>query len=211
MDAEADVASPAEGAALRFGQFEVVPSSRRVVVDGRVAKLGGRAFDVLMVLVSRRGSLVSKDELLELVWPRLVVEENNLHVHIAALRKLLGPETIVTVPGRGYQFSGALAQAPRESSRRNDEPDREWSLDAGPLCVTARYCPRLLCRATALRVVAALFAFALAGWLAAWWVSRDDYAPVQAHVAQLARNAAQQPATHLPSPLNSSVLPLSAR
>jgi DNA-binding winged helix-turn-helix (wHTH) protein len=210
MDAQADVAGPADCRELRFGRFEVVPASRRVVVDGVVAKLGGRAFDVLMVLMSERGRVVTKDELFDRVWPKLVVEENNLHVHIAALRRLLGPDAIVTVPGRGYQLTASPAPAEPSAIPLDEEPDREWSVDAGPLVVTACYRPRRVCRATAIKLVAVLSAFAVAGWLAAWRVSHED-ATAPARVAVLERSDAQQPATHLPSPLNSSVRPLSAR
>ncbi len=74
-------------------------------VDGTPAKIGARAFDVLLALVERRERVVSKRELMDLVWPMLVVEENNLLVHMVALRKLLGPQAIATIPGRGYRFA----------------------------------------------------------------------------------------------------------
>ena len=77
---------------------------RRVLIDGTPAKVGARAFDVLLALVERRERVVPKRELMDLVWPRLVVEENNLLVHMVALRKLLGPRAIATIPGRGYRF-----------------------------------------------------------------------------------------------------------
>jgi len=95
--------------ALRFGRAEVRPSERELLVDGRPVALGARAFDLLLALIERRERIVNKNELLELVWPGLVVEENNLQVHISALRKLLGPAVIATVPGRGYQFAAPLA------------------------------------------------------------------------------------------------------
>lgn len=88
-----------------FGRFVIQPAARQVLVDGAPAKLGARAFDLLLVLVEHRDRLVGKHELLDLVWPGLVVEENNLQVHISALRKLLGPTVITTVPGRGYRFT----------------------------------------------------------------------------------------------------------
>ena len=78
---------------------------RRVLIDGAPAKIGARAFDVLLALVERRERVVPKHELMDLVWPRLVVEENNLLVHMVALRKLLGPRAIATIPGRGYRFA----------------------------------------------------------------------------------------------------------
>ena len=89
----------------RSGAIVIDPSQRQVQVDGEPARLGARAFDLLLVLLERRDRVVSKRELLDLVWPKLVVEENNLQVHVAALRKALGPEAIATVPGRGYQFA----------------------------------------------------------------------------------------------------------
>lgn len=78
---------------------------RQLVVDGQAARVGSRAFDLLMALVDRGDRVVAKQELLEVVWPGLVVEENNLQVHVMALRKLLGAQAIVTVSGRGYRFT----------------------------------------------------------------------------------------------------------
>ena len=71
-------------------------------------KLGGRAFDTLLVLVQERQRALPKGELMERVWPGLIVEENNLQVQIAALRKILGQDVIATIPGRGYQLIRAL-------------------------------------------------------------------------------------------------------
>ncbi len=84
------------------------PAQRDVLVDGKPAKLGSRAFDLLLTLVEHRDRVVSKNELLDLVWPGMIVEENNLQVHISALRKLLGPQVIATIPGRGYRFTAVL-------------------------------------------------------------------------------------------------------
>lgn len=88
-----------------FGHFVVRLDQRQLVVRGHGVPLGSRAFDVLEALVLRRDRLVTKAELLDLVWPNLVVEENNLQVAVSALRKLLGPQVIATVPGRGYRFT----------------------------------------------------------------------------------------------------------
>ena len=77
-------------AIYRFGHFELNPSTRQVMVDNQPAPLGARAFDVLLALIERRDRLVTKNELLDLVWPGVVVEENNLMVQVSALRKLLG-------------------------------------------------------------------------------------------------------------------------
>lgn len=90
--------------AYHFGQFRLVPDRRELLVDDAPVKLGGRAFDMLVALVLQHGRVLSKNELLDLVWPRLVVEENNLQVQVMALRRLLGHGAIATVPGRGYRF-----------------------------------------------------------------------------------------------------------
>ncbi len=94
-----------------FGRFEILTTERRLHVDGQPVSLGSRAFDLLAALVARRDRVVSKDELIDVVWPGLVVEENNLQVQISALRKVLGAQAIATVPGRGYQFTVAAAAA----------------------------------------------------------------------------------------------------
>ncbi|MDP3820888.1 MAG: response regulator [Burkholderiales bacterium] len=88
-----------------FGRFQVLVAERRLLVEGRPVALGSRAFDLLAALVARRDRVVPKDELIEVVWPCLVVEDNNLQVQISALRKILGAQAIATVPGRGYQFT----------------------------------------------------------------------------------------------------------
>lgn len=88
----------------QFGPIEVNPGQRVLRVSGAPVAIGGRAFDMLCVLIQRPGELVSKDELLDAVWGRVVVEEGNLHVHVSALRKALGAGVITTVPGRGYRF-----------------------------------------------------------------------------------------------------------
>ena len=72
--------------------------------------LGARAFDVLMCLIEQRDRVVSKEELLQRVWPGRVVEENNLTVHVSTLRKLLGPHAVSTVPGLGYRFTASLVE-----------------------------------------------------------------------------------------------------
>ena len=88
-----------------FEPFRLLPAQRLLLRDGAPLKLGGRAFDTLVALVERRDRVVGKGELMDLVWPRLVVEENNLQVQVATLRKLLGHPAIATIPGRGYRFT----------------------------------------------------------------------------------------------------------
>lgn len=101
----------------RFDRFELVPADRVLRANGAPVKLGGRAFDMLVALVERRDRVVNKHELMDLVWPKLVVEENNLQAQVVTLRKLLGPSAIATVPGRGYQFTLGVE---RSGSVRSD-------------------------------------------------------------------------------------------
>lgn len=89
---------------FRFGDFELQPDERRLLAAGKPVRVGRHAFDLLLVLAERAGHLVTKDELLERVWPKLVVEENTLQAHVSALRKILGSDAIATVSGRGYRF-----------------------------------------------------------------------------------------------------------
>lgn len=95
----------------RFGNAELLTRQRMLLVDGKQSRIGARAFDLLLELVEHRHRIVTKDELLDSVWPGVVVEENNLQVHISSLRKLLGPQAIMTVPGRGYRFTAAITEA----------------------------------------------------------------------------------------------------
>jgi len=92
-------------ASYKFGRFELHLERRQLLVDDQPTPLGERAFDVLLALIERPERLVTKDELLELGWPGLVVEENNLQVQVSALRKILGDGAIATVARRGYRFT----------------------------------------------------------------------------------------------------------
>jgi DNA-binding winged helix-turn-helix (wHTH) protein len=101
----------------RFGAFELQLEGRRLLKDGAPISLRPRAFDLLAALVERAGQLVTKDELLARVWPRVVVEEAALHVQVSALRKVLGSDAITTVSGRGYQFTLQVTKGDREANR----------------------------------------------------------------------------------------------
>lgn len=92
---------------IQVGECEVDFGVRAIRRRGKVLELGSRAFDVLATIALAGGRIVSKDELMETVWPDTVVEENNIHVQLSAIRKALGLDRklIVTVPGRGYQLA----------------------------------------------------------------------------------------------------------
>ena len=130
--------------ALHFQCFEIHPRERRLMVVGVPVKPSARAFDILMALVERRDRVVSKSELLQIVWPNLVVEENNLQVHISALRKILGPAAISTVPGRGYCFTAeSIAPVPSNQSgvtnRRSSDQPVGRSIDNGKTVSTHQH------------------------------------------------------------------------
>jgi Tol biopolymer transport system component/DNA-binding winged helix-turn-helix (wHTH) protein len=100
----------------RFGEYELDLSRRLLLMNGRRVALTPKAFDVLAALVQRHGQIVTKNELLQLVWPDTVVEEISLTRNISVLRKTLGEKPdehnfIVTVPGTGYGFVAAVEHA----------------------------------------------------------------------------------------------------
>ena len=111
------MASPGPPECYRFGPFELQPGNRRLLKDGVTISLRPRAFDLLVALVDRAGHLVTKDELLDRVWPKMVVEEAALHVQVSALRKVLGSDAITTVSGRGYQFTLPVTKGDSEATR----------------------------------------------------------------------------------------------
>jgi predicted ATPase/DNA-binding winged helix-turn-helix (wHTH) protein len=94
------------------GGFVLLPDAGGLRIDGRSVRLGVRAHKLLMVLAAQPERVVSRGELISAVWPRERVNENNLNVQIAALRKALGPGAIATIPGRGYRLMLPAADAP---------------------------------------------------------------------------------------------------
>ncbi len=96
---------------LQFGEYRLKRQERVVSGPNGPVDLSARAFDILNYLLGHHGEVVEKNTLLEAVWPGVVVEDNTLQVHIAALRKALGPEVIATVHGRGYKYAGPPPEA----------------------------------------------------------------------------------------------------
>ncbi|KAB0662345.1 transcriptional regulator, partial [Burkholderia territorii] len=97
---------------IRIGTLHVFLDRREIRSNGKLLRIGSRAFEILELLIRANGALVSKDEIMQRVWPHTIVEENNLQVHIAALRKALANDRnlIVTVPGRGYRLVGGQTE-----------------------------------------------------------------------------------------------------
>lgn len=110
---------------IRLGEFELLPSERALLSGGKPLELGARAFDLLLVLVESAGHLVSKSTLIERVWPRLIVDENNLPAQIASLRRVLGAGAIRTVPGFGYRLELPVAALDAPDSLRASAAGQE--------------------------------------------------------------------------------------
>ena len=138
-------------AAFVFGPFRLLAARRELSAHGVPVTLGQRAFDVLLALVRRHGELVTKDELMAEVWPGIAVEENNLQVHVSALRKVLGAagddqRYLLTVAGRGYRFVAPVdceSNVPAEAARRIGQTE-EGAGAAVPAIAASNNLPRQL-------------------------------------------------------------------
>jgi adenylate cyclase len=96
---------------LTFGSFRLeLDTDTLVGAEGRIA-LGSRAGALLRVLLEARGAVVAKPVLMDAVWPGLAVEESNLTVQVAAVRRALGDHWIATVSRRGYRFVGTVTES----------------------------------------------------------------------------------------------------
>jgi non-specific serine/threonine protein kinase len=110
----------------QFGAWEVDLARRELRAQGTAVPIGGRAFEIIEVLVQSAGEVVTKDELMARVWPGAIVEEATLWVHISAVRKALGPDRgmLKTASGRGYCLAGSWARRPDGSSADAAAPEQ---------------------------------------------------------------------------------------
>jgi DNA-binding winged helix-turn-helix (wHTH) protein len=109
-----------------FGSFTLNEAEQQLLRNDEPVRLAPKVFDVLLVLIQNRGSLVTKEKLLEEVWPDAFVEEANLSVNVASLRKALDEDDdewrcIETVPKRGYRFVAAVSEVTYESASAREE------------------------------------------------------------------------------------------
>ncbi|MFZ2986549.1 ATP-binding protein [Ideonella sp.] len=116
------LAPPGPPDIYRFGDFELQPGERRLLRAGLVLPLQAKALDLLITLVEHGGLLLSRQVLLDRVWPDVVVEDSNLTVQINALRRVLGSEWVATVPGRGYRFNSAVQPQASAALAGRDRP-----------------------------------------------------------------------------------------
>jgi TolB-like protein len=126
---------------LSFSDFVLQRRTRQLTRAMDIVPIGARAFDLLDLLIAHRDRVVGRDEIMAAVWPDVVVGENNLNVQVANLRKVLGGNAILTVPGRGLRFgldveaAGALALPDRPSVvvlpflNLGGDPDLAWFAD----------------------------------------------------------------------------------
>ena len=108
-----------------FGSFCLDQAERQLSRNGKTVRLAPKAFDVLLVLIQNKGCLVTKEALLKEVWPDVFVEEANLSVNIAGLRKALdegesAEQAIETVPKQGYRFVAPVSEVCVEAMERPD-------------------------------------------------------------------------------------------
>ena len=120
-------ASPASRS-FAFGQFVLRPERQLLLDHGAPVRIGGRALDLLTVLVERPGELIDKQVLVSRAWPNTFVDAANLKVNMASLRRALGeshaaPTYIATVVGRGYRFIAPVrASGFAAITQASDEP-----------------------------------------------------------------------------------------
>lgn len=117
-----------DGEEFSIGDMVLQPN-RQLLHEGQRLHLGSKALALISALAEARGELVTKDELMESVWPGVIVEENAIQVHIAALRKAMGSaaDRLVTIRGLGYRLElgrGTVAVAAPDSA----EPDLAQTL-----------------------------------------------------------------------------------
>jgi DNA-binding winged helix-turn-helix (wHTH) protein/TolB-like protein/tetratricopeptide (TPR) repeat protein len=155
-----------------FGPFQLDPPERLLLCDGQPIPMPPKAFELLVVLVERRGHLVEKDELLKAVWRGSFVEEGNLSVTVSVLRKALNDDRglhkyIETVSKRGYRFVADVrqlgepenlpAQALPDNSRRAGEGSEAHEERPAAVVSPARVAPnRIFQWATLLAALAVI-------------------------------------------------------
>ena len=121
LSMEADPIDVSAQGAITFGPFRLFPTQRLLLEGEKTVHLGSRAFNILISLVERPGELVTKDELMARVWPGTFVEQGNLAVQVAALRRALGEgemgnRYLANIPGRGYRFVAPVSVSQRSQT-----------------------------------------------------------------------------------------------
>jgi DNA-binding winged helix-turn-helix (wHTH) protein len=125
------VSAAGEPAVYTCGRWEIDLELRELRFDGGAVPIGPRPFGIVALLVRAAGQLLTKDQLMDRIWPGAIVEDNALQAHISAIRKAFGPDRglLHTESGRGYRLLGTWTggrelhrprRLPRRQSRRLD-------------------------------------------------------------------------------------------
>src|SRR6185369_5644523 len=136
-----------------FGRFRCDPAEHLLFCGGKPISLAPKAFEILIILIKSNGRLLTKDELMQKVWPDTFVEDANLTINISALRKLLGDSTggqqyIETVPKLGYRFLAPVTEL--HNGSKGSEPIHSPEI---PSTVRTSAWPRRIALPTALLLV----------------------------------------------------------
>jgi predicted ATPase/DNA-binding winged helix-turn-helix (wHTH) protein len=128
---------------LQFGPFELSSKERLLRREGEVLPLGSRALDILIYLAGRPGEVISKQELIDHVWPDVTVEEGSIRVHVAAIRKALGDgqfgnRYIANIKGRGYSFVGNVVSRAGGTESANARLRQQGRLPLRPTMMIGR-------------------------------------------------------------------------
>ena len=135
-----------------FGRFRCDPPEHLLLCEGKPVALAPKAFEILVVLIQSKGRLLTKDQLMQQVWPDSFVEESNLTVNISALRRALGESTggeqyIETVPKVGYRFVAPVTEIGNEPSAAEPVEDREILPQEAPASSSPKWWRRWWVRA----------------------------------------------------------------
>src|SRR5580704_115160 len=187
--------SALEKLVYRFQGFELEPSERRLSEGGRPISLTPKVFDTLVLLVERAGQVVSKDELMKVLWPRGFVDESNLTKHIWFIRRALGDREqeshfIETVPKVGYRFIAPVTVGVSPLRGPAPAPVPLVLPSEGPAALPGSAVP-IPAVPTILRpprtrrlgwIFGSIAALTIAGLLGAYWMSRQ--APASRHAGR---------------------------
>jgi DNA-binding response OmpR family regulator len=122
----AEVSRPTD-TAYTFGAFRLVPKERKLLLADQPIQLGSRAFEILVALVERAGTVVPGDELMRLVWPGVVVEEANLRVQLGSLRKVLARGEGAVAPSRQCRSEATVSFCRSFNQKRDRQHQNKWT------------------------------------------------------------------------------------
>jgi DNA-binding winged helix-turn-helix (wHTH) protein/tetratricopeptide (TPR) repeat protein len=177
-----DVKAPDEGL-YRFGPFLLDPAERLLLRDGAPIALTHRLFETLLAFVRAPGRVLTKDELMEAVWPGRYIEEASLKQAVFTLRKALNDsgddaEYIVTAPGRGYSFAAPVQKLNRTIG--SPHPATPAETRSTPVAEPSRR------RISTIQIVAALLVVGVLAAGFAIWIRNRPSQPAKPIVVVLA-------------------------